>query len=45
MKKTGRILFSMAAAGTAISAAAFAVKKYNDRCGKPASVMEPDDGF
>ena len=45
MKKTGRILFSMAAAGTAISAAAFAVKKYNDRCGKPASDMEPDDGF
>lgn len=40
MKKTGRILFSMAAAGTAISAAAFAVKKYNDRCGKPASDME-----
>lgn len=45
MKKTGKILFSMAAAGAAISAAAFAVKKYNDRCGKPASDMEPDDGF
>ena len=41
MKRTGKILFSMAAAGTAISAAAFAVKKYNDRCGKPASDMEP----
>lgn len=45
MKKTGKILFSMAAAGASISAAAFAVKKYHDRCGKPASVMEPDDGF
>ena len=45
MKKTGKILFSMAAAGAAISAAAFAVKKYNDRCGKPAPDMEPDDGF
>lgn len=45
MKRTGKILFGMAAAGTAISAAAFAVKKYNDRCGKPASDMEPDDRF
>ena len=45
MKRTGKILFSMAAAGTAISVAAFAVKKYNDRCGKPASDMEPDDRF
>ena len=45
MKRTGKILFSMAAAGAAISAAAFAVKKYNDRCGKPAPDMEPDDGF
>lgn len=45
MKRTGKILFGMAAAGAAISAAAFAVKKYNDRCGKPASDMEPDDGF
>lgn len=45
MKKTGKILFSMAAAGAAISAAVFAVKKYNDRCGKPAPSMEPDDGF
>ncbi len=45
MKKTGRILFSMAAAGVAISAAAFTVKKYNDRCGKSALGMEPDDGF
>ena len=45
MKKTGKILFGMAAAGAAISAAAFAVKKYNDRCGKPASDMESDDGF
>lgn len=45
MKRTGKILFGMAAAGAAISAAAFAIKKYNDRCGKPASDMEPDDGF
>ncbi len=45
MKKTGKILFSMAAAGAAISAAAFAVKKYNERCGKSAPGMEPDDGF
>ena len=45
MKRTGKILFSMAAAGAAISAAAFAAKKYNDRCGKPAPDMEPDDGF
>ncbi|RKJ63610.1 hypothetical protein [Roseburia sp. 1XD42-69] len=45
MKRTGKILFSIAVAGAAISAAAFAVKKYNDRCGKPASDMEPDDGF
>ena len=45
MKKTGKILFGMAAAGAVISAAAFAVKKYNDRCGKPAPDMEPDDGF
>ncbi len=45
MKKTGKILFSMAAAGAVISAAAFAVKKYNDRCGKPVPDMEPDDGF
>jgi len=45
MKKTGKILFSMAAVGAVISAAAFAVKKYNDRCGKPVPDMEPDDGF
>lgn len=45
MKKTGRILFSMAAAGAAISAAAFTVKKYNERCGKSVSGMEPDDGL
>jgi hypothetical protein len=45
MKRTGKILFGMAAAGAAITAATFAVKKYNDRCGKPASDMEPDDGF
>ena len=45
MKKTGKILFSMAAAGAAISAAAFAAKKYNDRCGKPVPDMEPDDRF
>ena len=45
MKKTGKILFGMPAAGAAISAAAFAVKKHNDRCGKPVPDMEPDDGF
>ena len=45
MKKQGKILFSMAAAGAAISAAAFAAKKYNDRFGKPVSDMEPDDRF
>lgn len=45
MKKTEKILFSMAAVGTVISAAAFAVKKHNARCGKPAPDMEPDDGF
>ncbi len=35
----------MAAAGAAISAAAFAAKKYNDRFGKPVPDMEPDDRF
>jgi len=45
MKKTGKILFSMAAAGAAISAAAFAVKKCRDRCGKSAPDIELDDEF
>lgn len=45
MKKTGKILFGMALAGAAISAAAFAVKKRNGRCGKPAPDIEPDDSF
>ena len=45
MKKTGKILFSMAAAGAAISAAAFAIIKYYNRCGKPAPDIEPDDEF
>jgi len=45
MKKTGKILFSMVAAGAAISAAVSAVKKYHDRCGKSEPDIEPDDGF
>jgi hypothetical protein len=45
MKTTGKILFSMAAAGAAIFAAVSAVKKHNDRRGKSEPDMEPDDGF
>lgn len=45
MKKTGKILFSMAAAGAAVSAAAFAVKKYHDRCGKSAPDEESEEEF
>lgn len=45
MKRTGKILFSMAAAGAAISAAAFMAKKHTVRHGKPAPDTEPNDVF
>lgn len=45
MKKTGKILFSMAMAGAAISVVAFMAKKHTVRHGKPAPDTEPDDVF
>lgn len=45
MKKTGKILLSIIAAGTAVSAVAFIAKKNGGGCGKPVSDVNPEDGF
>lgn len=45
MKKTGKILLSAIAAGAAVSAAAFMAKKNGGGCQKPASDVNPEDGF